>query len=63
MHALPIDQNILIKRGAIPGLIAELSYKDEAKAVKYLRIWGENKMAITTIYTELTSELEVGETK
>lgn len=58
MNTLPIDPLILMKRGAIPGLIAELSYKDEAKAVEYLRIWGEKRMPITAIHSELTVELE-----
>lgn len=58
MNNLPIDPIILMKRGAIPGLIAELSYKDETKAIEYLRIWGEKRMPITTIHNELTVELE-----
>jgi len=58
MLALPIDPIILMKGSAIAGLIAELSYKDETKAVEYLRIWGEKKMPITTIHAELTTELE-----
>ena len=59
MNSLPIDPIILKKRGAIPGLIAELSYKDETKAVEYLRIWGEKRMPITTLHEVLTSELEI----
>lgn len=60
MSLLPIDPLILSKGAAIPGLIAELSYVDATKAVEYLRIWGEKRMPITSIHSELTSELEGG---
>lgn len=50
---LPIDPIILEKRAAIPGLIAEISYLDEKKAVEYIRIWGERKMPITPLFLEL----------
>jgi hypothetical protein len=57
MNKLPIDPIILEKRAAIPGLIAELSYQDERKAIKYLRIWGERKMPITPLFSTLNLEI------
>lgn len=57
MNELPIDLEFLQKRKMIPVKIAELSYKDETAAIKYLRIWGEKKMAITELYDELTFAL------
>lgn len=54
---LPIDPIILKKRSAIPGMIAKLSYVDQKKAIEYMRIWGEHKMAITPLHAELTVEL------
>lgn len=57
MNSLPIDPIILMKRVEIPGLIAELSYKDEKKAVEYLRIWGEKRMPITPLHEALSIEL------
>lgn len=56
--SLPIDPELLIKRAEIPKLISELSYQDEAKAVEYLRVWGEKRMAITIIHSELTAALK-----
>ncbi|GLC88660.1 hypothetical protein [Lysinibacillus piscis] len=53
----PIDPIILQKRGAIPGLIAELSYLDQTKSIEYLRIWGEKKIAITPLFDKLCEEL------
>jgi hypothetical protein len=57
MNDLPIDLEFLQKRSMIPVKIAELSYKDEEAAIKYMRIWGEKKMAITELFAELTSAL------
>lgn len=57
MSELPIDLEFLQKRKMIPVKIAELSYKDEAAAIKYLRIWGEKKMAITELFDVLTFEI------
>lgn len=57
MNDLPIDLEFLQKRKMIPVKIAELSYKDETAAIKYLRIWGEKKMAITVLFDELTVAL------
>jgi hypothetical protein len=57
MNDLPIDLEFLQKRKMIPVKIAELSYKDEAAALKYLRIWGEKKMAISELFDVLTSEI------
>ncbi|MDR7237171.1 hypothetical protein [Neobacillus drentensis] len=57
MNELPIDLEFLQKRKMIPIKIAELSYKDEEAAIKYLRIWGEKKMAITVLFDELTVAL------
>jgi len=57
MSELPIDPIILLKRGAIPGLLAKLSYQDQTKAVKYMRIWGEKQMPITTLHAVLENEL------
>jgi hypothetical protein len=57
MNDLPIDLEFLQKRAMIPVKIAELSYKNEEAAIKYMRIWGEKKMAITELFEELTSAL------
>jgi hypothetical protein len=57
MKDLPIDLEFLQKRSMIPIKIAELSYKDEEAAIKYMRIWGEKKMAISELFAELTSAL------
>ncbi|WP_046178826.1 hypothetical protein [Domibacillus tundrae] len=51
------DKDILLKRMAIPGKIAELSYVDQEAAVHFMRIWGEKKMPITTLFEELNSAL------
>jgi hypothetical protein len=61
MSHLPIDPIILMKRGAIPELLARLSYQDQSKAVEYMRIWGEKKMPITTLHDVLVNELSVVE--
>lgn len=62
MGELPIDPIILLKRGAIPGLLAKLSYQDQPKAVKYMRIWGEKQMPITALHAALEKELSTVET-
>jgi hypothetical protein len=54
---LPIDLEFLQKRQMIPVKIAELSYRDEEAAIKYMRIWGEKKMAISELFAELTTAL------
>jgi hypothetical protein len=53
MNDLPIDPEFLRKRMMIPVKITELSYKDEEAAIKYVRIWGEKKMAISELFDEL----------
>lgn len=55
MNNLPIDPEFLQKRMMIPAKIAELSYKNEEAAIKYLRIWGEKKMPISELFDELVS--------
>ena len=50
---LPIDPIILKKRAAIPGLIAKLSYTNEKKAIEFLRLWGERRIAITPLFEKL----------
>jgi hypothetical protein len=55
---LPIDPEIIRKRAAIPAKIAELSYKDESTALRYIRIWGEKKMPITELFDALSKELQ-----
>lgn len=57
MNDLPIDLDILRKRQAIPVKIAELTYLDKDAALKYMRIWGEKKMAITELFDELSVTL------
>lgn len=57
MNDLPIDLEILRKRQAIPAKIAELTYIDQDAALKYMRIWGEKKMAITELFDELSMTL------
>jgi hypothetical protein len=57
MNDLPIDLEFLQKRKMIPVKIAELSYKDEEAAIKFMRIWGEKKMAISVLFEELTTAL------
>ncbi|MEK3955641.1 MULTISPECIES: hypothetical protein [unclassified Psychrobacillus] len=42
---------------AIPELIARLSYQDQTKAIEFIRIWGEKRMAITKLYSLLIEEL------
>jgi len=56
---LPIDPAILMKKMEIPEKIAQLSYIDSEKAIKYMRIWGERKMPITPLYDELNKELRL----
>ncbi|MGG3450237.1 hypothetical protein [Domibacillus aminovorans] len=51
------DKEILLKRMAIPKKLAELSYLDQDAAVHYMRIWGEKKMPITTLFDELNTTL------
>jgi len=58
MSKFPIDPIILEKRGAIPGLIAQLSYQDETKAIEFLRVWGEKRMPITPLFAVLNEELQ-----
>lgn len=53
MSVLPIEPEILAKRSEIPSLIAKLSYKNESKAVEFVRMWGEKRSPITEIYEEL----------
>jgi hypothetical protein len=53
MQELPIDPEFLRKRMMIPAKIAELSYRNEESALKYLRIWGEKRMPITDLFDEL----------
>lgn len=57
MTDFPIDPVIIQKHAAIPGLIAELSYIDEGSAIDYMRVWGEKKKPISTMFEELSSEL------
>jgi len=54
---LPIPMDIIRKSMEIPEKIAELSYKDESLAIKYMRIWGERKQPITILYEKITKEL------
>ncbi|MDF2911120.1 MAG: hypothetical protein K0Q56_2001 [Sporolactobacillus laevolacticus] len=55
---LPIDPEILEKRKQIPVKIAELSYLDQESAIEFIRIFGEHKMPITTMFDELSKCLE-----
>jgi len=57
MENLPIDLDILQKRKEIPVKIAELSYKDEEKAIHFMRMWGEKKIPITEIHELLSMSL------
>lgn len=57
MIDFPIDPEILRKRKSIPAKIAELSYKNEEAAIKYMRIWGEKTMPITVLFDELVNAL------
>lgn len=57
MSKYPIDPIILMKLGAIPELLAKLSYEDQHTAIKYMRIWGEKQMPITTLHAALETEL------
>lgn len=57
MEQYPIDPILLRKRMAIPGMIAELSYIDGDAAIKYMRIWGEKKMAVSILFDELNTYL------
>jgi len=61
LPSLPIDPIILLKRGAIPGLLAKLSYQDQEKAIEYMRIWGEKQMPISTLHSALENELSTKE--
>lgn len=54
---LPIDTDLLKKRQEIPVKLAELSYKDQDKAIHYMRLWGEKKEPITTLHSEITNQL------
>lgn len=54
---LLIDPAILARRSAIPGLIAELSYLDEHAAIEFIRIFGEHKMPITSMFNKLTKTI------
>ncbi len=53
---LPIDMDILKKRTEIPQKIAKISYVDKDKAIYFLRLWGEGKVAITELYNNLSQE-------
>ncbi|MCY8579330.1 hypothetical protein MOE23_03710 [Bacillus haynesii] len=57
MNQLPVDPEFLKKRMAIPSKIAQLSYCDPEKAIKYIRIWGEHKKPVSELYTELINAL------
>lgn len=54
---LPIDMDLVQKNIEIPKKIAELSYKDEKKAIHYLRIYGEKKLPISELYSKLSEEV------
>lgn len=53
---LPIDMDILKKRTEIPKKIAKISYADKDKAIHFLRLWGEGKVAITELHNNLSQE-------
>lgn len=57
MSDFPIDPDLLRKRMSIPSKIAELSYVDQAEAIRYLRIWGEKKMPVSELFDELTATI------
>lgn len=54
---LPIDMDIIAKRKEIPEKLAELSYKNEKKALEYMRLWGEKKKPISELHADLTKAL------
>ncbi|MDP4085096.1 MAG: hypothetical protein Q8934_10850 [Bacillota bacterium] len=57
INNLPISEEILRKRQAIPVLIAKLSYVDQNMSLHYMRLWGEKKETITSLYEQLLSEI------
>lgn len=54
---LPVEPEFLKKRMLIPSKIAELSYFDQEAAIKFMRIWGEKKLPVTEIFSQLLEEL------
>jgi len=54
---LPIKQELLQKEIEVPHLLAKLTYSDQEEAVRYMRMWGENRIAISEIYEELSMKL------
>lgn len=51
-----IDMDIVQKRSEIPKKIAKISYVDKEKAIHFLRLWGEGKVAITELHNDLSQE-------
>lgn len=63
MANLPIDLDILQKRQEIPMKIAKLSYQDEDKALYFMRMWGEKRIAISEIHEQLSAALKNSNSK
>lgn len=55
---LPICLDILEMRKEIPVKIAELSYANEERAIHYLRLWAEKKLAISEIHEQLSKSIQ-----
>lgn len=54
---LPIDREILERRGALPGLLADLTEKDPEAALHYMRVWGRKEMPITPLFELLSQKV------
>ncbi|MEH7239531.1 hypothetical protein [Bacillus sp. JJ1562] len=57
-HQLPICQDTLRKRQAIPIKLAQLSYTKPEIALSFLRLWGEKKKPISPLYEEILEHFE-----
>lgn len=53
MGGLPIDLEFFHMYQAIPVRLAELSRKNPEEALKYLRLWAEDKIAISELFNKL----------
>lgn len=56
-YNLPISKDLLMKRKAIPPLLAQLSYSKPDITLNLLRMWGEKKKPITPLYEEIIYHL------
>ncbi|WP_257349050.1 hypothetical protein [Pseudalkalibacillus decolorationis] len=51
---------VILKRRQIPKLLSDLSYINQEKAVKYLRIFANKELPVTPLYEKLIEEIDKG---